>query len=282
MPRDLHAPRYRRAMPGTAEPLSTGLLDGLPPAPAVLPLELRDVGWSAGGMPLIKNLSCRFRAGLRTVIIGPNGAGKSLLLRLCHGMVAPSTGQVIWHGAGGRDPRQFQAMVFQRPVMMRRSVLGNLSYALKGRGIPRRERRPLAEEAMIRTGIRHLAAQPARVLSFGEQQRLALARAWAVRPQVLFLDEPTASLDPAAAHRVEEIIDAIHRSGTRIIMTTHDLGQAHRLADEVLFMFRGRLKEQAPATSFFAGPENDLARAFLQGELLWWRRRGGECGFEDS
>ena len=114
---------------------------------------------------------------------------------------------------------------------------------------------------------------PARVLSFGEQQRLALARSWALKPQVLFLDEPTANLDPAATHVIEDAIVAMAQEGTKIIMTTHDLGQARRLADEVMFLHRGRLLEHAAATAFFAGPENELASAFLRGELLWWERR---------
>ena len=118
------------------------------------------------------------------------------------------------------------------------------------------------------TGLKRLAGQAARVLSIGEQQNLALARAWALEPQVLFLDEPTASLDPAATHGVEEIIQAIHEAGTRIIMTTHDLGQARRMGDEILFIHRGRLLERADTESFFAAPQNDLAQAFIRGELV--------------
>jgi len=123
------------------------------------------------------------------------------------------------------------------------------------------------------TGLGRFAKTSARLLSFGEQQRLALARAWALKPQVLFLDEPTANLDPAATHVIEEVITAMDRAGTKIIMTTHDLSQARRLAGEVMFMHRGRLLEKAPADEFFAEPRNVQARAFLRGELLWWQRR---------
>ena len=123
------------------------------------------------------------------------------------------------------------------------------------------------------TGLSRFAKTPARVLSFGEQQRLALARAWALKPQILFLDEPTANLDPAATHVIEEVIAAMDRSGTKIVMTTHDLSQARRLADEVMFLHRGRLLEKAPARDFFNGPQNDMAKAFLRGDLLWWQRR---------
>jgi tungstate transport system ATP-binding protein len=166
-----------------------------------------------------------------------------------------------------------QAMVFQRPVLLRRSARGNIDLALKIHGLGAAQRRDRVAEALERTGLSRLAEVSARALSFGEQQRLALARALALRPQVLFLDEPTASLDPAAAHMVEDIVLAMAEDGVKIIMTSHDLNQARRLAQEVIFLHRGRIKERAPAAAFFAGPKNDLAQAFLNGELLWWRRR---------
>jgi len=238
----------------------------------ILPLTFRDVSFEIGGTRLIKNLTCTLEAGPRTMILGANGAGKSLFLRLCHGLLEPSAGRISWHGARGGNPRRDQAMVFQRPVMLRRSAAANIAYALKLKRTPRAEWPGIIDDALGRTGLRRLSLTPARVLSIGEQQKLALARAWALKPQVLFLDEPTASLDPAATHAVEEIINAIHGQGTRIIMTTHDLDQARRLADEVMFLNRGRLLEMAPAERFFKQPENDLARAFLKGELLWWKR----------
>ena len=252
----------------------------LPASTSILPLEFYRVSFEAGGKRLIKDLSCIFAAGPSTVILGPNGAGKSLLLRLCHGLLKPSAGQIIWHGAEGRDPSAHQAMVFQRPVMLRRSVAANVDYALALRGVPRRQRRDLVAESLKETGLARLAHHPARVLSFGEQQRLALARAWALMPQVLFLDEPTANLDPAATYTVERVITAIHAAGTQVIMTTHDLAQARRLADEILFLHRGRLLEKGPADAFFARPRNDLARAFLRGELLW--RRSGDDNFNQG
>ena len=240
---------------------------------AILPLSLDNVSYEIGGVRLIKDMTCTFEAGPRTAIIGPNGAGKSLFLRLCHGLIRPSTGKVSWHAnnADGQAPGDAQAMVFQRPVMLRRSVSANVDFALKLKGIARDERVRRIDDVLARAGLRRLKDQPARVLSFGEQQKLALARAWALRPQVLFLDEPTASLDPAATHSVEEIIEAIHGEGTRIILTTHDLGQAKRLSDEVIFLHRGRMLERAPTEQFFTEPKNDLAQAFVRGELLWWR-----------
>ena len=242
-------------------------------APSILPLELRRVSFERDRQRLLKSVSVRLAGGPKTIILGPNGAGKSLLLRLCHGLIAPSEGEVRWLGAAGRDPRRFQAMVMQRPVMLRRSVAANIDFALGLRRISRRERKILIADALERTGLGAFARVPARVLSFGEQQRLALARSWALRPQVLFLDEPTANLDPAATHVIEDAIVAMAAEGTKIVMTTHDLGQARRLADEVMFLHRGRLLECAAASAFFAEPENALARAFLRGELLWWERR---------
>lgn len=238
----------------------------------ILPLTFQDVSFEIGGIRLIKDLNCTLEAGPRTMILGANGAGKSLFLRLCHGLIRPTTGRVLWQGAKGRDPADAQAMVFQRPVMLRRSVAANVDYALKLRGMAAAERRAAVEDALGHTGLRRLADNPARVLSVGEQQKLALARAWALQPEVLFLDEPTASLDPTATHAVEQIINAIDAAGTRIVMTTHDLGQARRLGDEVMFLNRGRLLEKTPAERFFSEPENDLAQAFLKGELLWWQR----------
>jgi tungstate transport system ATP-binding protein len=241
----------------------------------ILPLSLEGVSLKRGGKQVLKNIDCRFDAApARTMIIGPNGAGKSLLLRVCHGLILPDEGRVSWSGQNdGTALIRRQAMVFQRPVLLRRTARQNLHFALKVHGIGRAEREARCDDALNRTGLSRLADMPARALSFGEQQRLALARAMVTRPRVLFMDEPTASLDPAAAHLVEDLVLELSNAGTKVIMTSHDLNQAQRLGDEVIFMNRGRIKERAPAGEFFAGPKNDLARAFVNGELLWWRRR---------
>jgi tungstate transport system ATP-binding protein len=237
---------------------------------SILPLRLENLCFRAGarGRLLIDTVSLEFRANTRTIILGPNGAGKSLLLRLCHGLLIPSAGRVCWSHSDRHLLRRAQAMVFQRPVLLRRSVGANIDYALSLRGIPRRERRALIMRALEQVGLAHLEKRPARVLSGGEQQRLVLARAWALQPQVLFLDEPTANLDPGATRLIEGIIDAIHRAGSKIVMTTHDLGQARRHADDVVFMHRGRLLEHTPAAAFFRRPASQPAHAFLAGELL--------------
>ncbi|MEE8444540.1 MAG: ATP-binding cassette domain-containing protein [Alphaproteobacteria bacterium] len=236
---------------------------------AILPLKLLDVSFEIGGKRLIDGISAEFNGGLRTVILGPNGAGKSLLLRLCHGLLTPSTGSVTWSDPDRNHAARRQVMVFQRPVMLRRSAAANIEYALSLRGIGRRERRARVAEALEKTGLSALAGRQARVLSIGEQQRLALARAWALAPEVMFLDEPTASLDPAASRAVERIIDAFHETGAKIVMTTHDLGQARRIADEVLFIHHGKLVERTDAATFFKQPKTEEADAFMRGELHW-------------
>jgi tungstate transport system ATP-binding protein len=243
--------------------------DTNPATHPIFPLILRDVCFEVGSKPLIDHVSYACEARPCTTVLGPNGAGKSLLLRLCHGLISPSSGRILWNGLDVRAVRQSQAMVFQRPVLLRRTVAANIRYALSVRGIPRRQRRAIVSEALGQAGLLELAARPARVLSVGEQQRLALARAWALKPQVLLLDEPTASLDPAATQAVETLLGRIRQTGTSIIMTTHDLGQARRLADEVLFLHRGRLLEHGPAAEFFNKPQSQEAAAFLEGRLLW-------------
>jgi tungstate transport system ATP-binding protein len=223
----------------------------------MLPLRLGGVSY----LDIIQPLSLEIGAGPSTVILGANGAGKSVLMRLMHGLLAPSSGIVIWNGAGR------QAMVFQRPVMLRRSALANVVYALELAGM--RDCGQQAREALEEVGLAHLAHRAARVLSGGEQQRLALARAWALHPEVLFLDEPTASLDPSATREIENIIRAFDAAGTKIVMATHNLGQARRLGDEVIYLHQGRVVKRAPAEKFFAAPSTGEAAAFIKGELPW-------------
>ena len=236
---------------------------------SILPLTLERLSFSVAGKTILHEVNETFEAGRRTLILGPNGAGKSVLLRLCHGLLQPTSGVVCWTGAANRDAAAAaQAMVFQRPVMLRRSAYANVDYALGLRDTPKAERRARVMDALHHTGLSRLADRPARVMSGGEQQRLALARAWALRPQVLFLDEPTANLDPQASRQVEHIIDAIHGAGSKIVMTTHDLGQARRLSDEILFLHQGRVLERTPSDRFFEQPQTAEAGAFMRGELL--------------
>jgi tungstate transport system ATP-binding protein len=238
-------------------------------AAPILPLAVKELRYQVGGKQLLDGISFTLQAGPCSVVLGPNGAGKTLILRLCHGLLQPSGGSIEWCGAGATDVGHELAMVFQRPLLLRRSVAANIDYPLRLRGIPRRQRASRSARVLKATGLQDFADRGARRLSVGEQQRLALARAWALRPQVLLLDEPAASLDPGASRALESAIRAIREDGTKIVMTTHDMAQARRMADEVLFLHRGRLLEQTPAAEFFESPASTEARAFIQGELLW-------------
>jgi tungstate transport system ATP-binding protein len=226
-----------------------------------LPLLLDRVAFAAGDVEILRDVSLTISGGQPTILLGPNGAGKSVLLRLCHGLLTPTAGTI--RARKGGTSTEHTALVFQRPVMLRRSVLANIAYGMRGGNTHAR-----ASELLQRVGLSHLAARPARKLSGGEQQRVALARAWGRDPEILFLDEPTASLDPAATRAVEEIIGEIAAQGVKIVMATHDLGQARRLAGDVLFLHCGQLYEHTPAAEFFAAPKTPEAAAFLRGDLL--------------
>jgi len=237
--------------------------------PSLLPLTARDLVYAAGGAPLVRIDRLVLRAGGPTLILGPNGAGKSLLLRLLHGLIAPTAGEVLFDGKPS-DPsiRRRQAMVFQRPVLLRRSVAANVDFALRVRGLPRGARRERTADLLALGGLGDQARQPARTLSGGEQQRLALVRALATEPDILFLDEPTASLYPGAVKAFEALVRQADAAGTKIVMVTQDIGQARRLAGEIVFMAGGRVVEQGPADGFFNAPQSEAARRFLAGDLL--------------
>ncbi|HUQ76582.1 MAG TPA: ATP-binding cassette domain-containing protein [Burkholderiales bacterium] len=236
---------------------------------SILPLVLDNVGYASNGQAIIGGVSLAIEAGASTIILGANGAGKSVLMRLMHGLLEPTSGSVKWSETGHASLRRRQAMVFQRPVMLRRSALANVVYALELAGVEAGEREAQARGALAEVGLQHLAERPARVLSGGEQQRLALARAWALHPEVLFLDEPTANLDPTAAREIETVIKAFDAAGTKIVMATHNLGQARRLGDEVIYVHGGRVVERASIDQFFARPATAEAAAFMKGELPW-------------
>ena len=223
-------------------------------------LNLDKLSLTEGGTRIIEDVSMPL-AAQRTIILGPNGAGKSTLLRLIHGLLRPSAGVLRW-------PRPLsQAMVFQRPVMLRTTALANVIYGLGLRGHASKECEERARRSLARVGLESLAGRPARLLSGGEQQRVALARAWALEPELLILDEPTASLDPASSREVERIIGDIAASGARILMTTHNLGQARRIAEQIVFIDRGRIVEQTPVDVFFRQPRTEAAQRFLKEEI---------------
>lgn len=233
---------------------------------SLLPLAVDNLSFGDRGRMLIDRMTFVLNGRGTTVVMGANGAGKSLLLRLLHGLLEPSHGSIMWGGKPlDARIRARQAMVFQRPTLLRRSTADNLRFVLNH--LPRGERERKVAALISEAKLQHAAGTPARLLSGGEQQRLSLARARASEPEVLFLDEPGANLDPASTHAIEELIRSIRTDGIKVILVTHDRGQARRLADDVLFISHGRIAEQAAATTFFERPATDVARAYLEGRL---------------
>lgn len=236
---------------------------------SILPLIVDRLGYATGGRTILSNISFEALRGRRLFVLGPNGSGKTMLLKLCHGLLDPTSGSIQFAAdlPVGRIKRH--AMVFQKPVMLRRSALANLTHALAASGLGFLARRARAREALDRFGLGSLADRPARLLSGGEQQRLAIARVWALSPELVFLDEPTSALDPGAVREIEVMLAQLHAEGVTLVMTTHDLGQARRLADDVILLDRGRIVEAGPAQTFFSSPVTQTARAFLVGDLPW-------------
>ena len=234
----------------------------------MLPLVVDGASYVVDGKAIVEEVSFAIHDPGLTALLGPNGAGKSSLLKLCHGLLPLSSGSIRWGDAAVREAQQRQAMVFQRPVLLRRSAAENIDHVLKLRGASAAERARVIEESLEWAGLADIADMPARNLSGGEQQSLTIARAWALNPEVLLLDEPTANLDPAATRRVEVLIRSFVEAGKKVFMATHNIAQAQRLADEVLFLNYGRLLEHAPAKQFMAGPSDPLAARFIAGELV--------------
>jgi tungstate transport system ATP-binding protein len=231
---------------------------------SILPIGFDSVAFSAGDVRILRGVTLSIEPGAPTVLVGPNGSGKTTLIKLAMGLLAPTAGSIRFSRRDLASRRR--AIVFQKPVMLRRSAGANVAYALKTGDRPTDS--TTVERLLDRVGLAHLAGRPARRLSGGEQQRLALARALARDPEVLFLDEPTASLDPAATKAVEDIVAGAAAAGVKIVMATHDLGQARRLAGDIVFLVKGRLVEHAPAQRFFAAPATPEAQSFLAGDLV--------------
>jgi tungstate transport system ATP-binding protein len=232
-----------------------------------LPIRFDAVTLRARDTVILDSVSLALERGGPTVLLGPNGAGKTTVLRLAMGLMGPSSGSVTWGGRKAVPPAR-RSLVFQRPVMLRRSAAGNLTFALAAAGCPRAERKARAAELLDLVGLAVVGGRPARQLSGGEQQRLALARALAKEPAVLFLDEPAAGLDPAGIKALEDVIREVAARGIKVVMSTHDLGQAHRLASEIVLLHRGRIIERTRASEFFTAPRTEEGRRFLAGELL--------------
>ena len=229
-------------------------------------LRLEQAGVRFGNVQALRGVSLALRRGDRLALVGANGSGKTTLLRLLHGLV-PFEGRREVVAINGRVP--VIAMLFQRPFLLSLSVRWNVLLGLWLHGVPRGERDARCRLALQRVGLEALARRPARALSGGQQQRLALARAWALEPDVLLLDEPTANLDPSAKREVERLIEALADDGVTVVMSTHNLGQAKRLATRVVHLEAGRLVVDLPVDRFFNDVLPPEAALFLKGELPW-------------
>ncbi|HUL87276.1 MAG TPA: ATP-binding cassette domain-containing protein [Pseudolabrys sp.] len=232
-----------------------------------LPLTLVEAGIVAGDVTILDRITLTITAGPPTILIGPNGSGKTTLLRAAMGLVSLSSGRITWGDRDAEAPAK-TAITFQRPIMLRRTVAANLRYALAAANFPRAKREERTTELLTLVGLDGLDDRPARRLSGGEQQRLALARALARNPAVLFLDEPTASLDPYTTKAIEDLVRLVSARSVKVVMSTHDIGEAKRLAGDIVLLHRGRLIENTPAKEFFANPQTEEARKFIAGELL--------------
>ena len=233
----------------------------------LFPLIVQGAETRRRGKTLVGPINMELHGTGAAVIVGPNGAGKTTLLNLLHGTARLHEGVITWQ-CSMAEARAAQSFVFQRPVMLRRSVVDNIAYPLRMRGVPKSEAQAKARDWAGRVGLSNTLARAATSLSGGEQQKLALARALITAPQVVFLDEPCAFLDGRATAEIEAILQEQKARGTQLIMSTHDMGQARRLADEVIFLRGGQVHEAAPAAAFFDAPQTDAARAFLNGDIV--------------
>ena len=245
-------------------------IDHPPARPEVLPLEATGITIARNERTLLDRVDLRIADDPRiTVLLGPNGAGKSLLIRVLAGLIDPDQGSVTW-AASAPDRARMRTIGFvsQKPVLLSRSVMANMDYVLALSGVAKGVRARAAHAALARARLEHLSNQDARSLSAGEQQRLALARAIAAAPRILILDEPTANLDPASTAAIEQRLVELRDGGTPVLFITHDLAQARRIADDVVFMHAGKILEQRPAAEFFRAAQSEHAQRFIRGELL--------------
>lgn len=234
---------------------------------ALFPLSVKAAATRRQGKVLVGPVDLDLDGEGTCVVIGPNGAGKTTLLRLLHGIARLHAGEITW-ACDTDKAYNAQAFVFQRPVMLRRSVGENIAYPMRMRGARRADALSRAQDWAGRVGLGEFFNRPAHVLSGGEQQKLAIARALVCEPKLVFLDEPCASLDGRATREIEGILQAAQAAGTRLILSTHDMGQARRIASRVVFMLGGRVHETGHASSFFTDPQTPQARAFLNGDIV--------------
>ena len=233
----------------------------------MFPIHLEHLRFTPNGRTVLAGINLDLSGEGISVILGPNGSGKSVLIRMLAGLERPDGGHITWKG--NSNPAGQIAIVFQHPMLLRSTVAANVALGLKPMGLPRSEITTRVSEMLDRVGLAHRATDSAKLLSGGERQRLTLARAWAVRPRLLFLDEPTAALDPTATEAVEQLVREIRTDGAKIVMSTHNLGQAMRISDDIVFIEAGLIREHTPSARFFSRPQSNEARLFMKGELPW-------------
>jgi tungstate transport system ATP-binding protein len=225
-------------------------------------LSLHDVSYSHEKGKALEQTTLEISKNKTTVILGPNGAGKSILLKICHGLLEPTSGTIKLN-----ENMSKSAMVFPKPVLLRRTVLQNMTFILELTGVDKSEQDDIAKTALANFSMQSLIDRPARSLSSGEKQRLSLVRALLLKPDILFLDEPTANLDPKATAILEDMIGLTRQNEMTIVMASHDLMQARRIAEEVIYIQDGTVIEKSFATEFFHSPKTEQAKKFIEGRL---------------
>ena len=230
---------------------------------SILPLKIDRVWFKNAGEILLENITLSIEKGLPKILMGANGSGKTLLMRVAHGLLMPTQGRVSWADNEKSFGSVRQTMVFQKPIMLRRTVKENLLFALNAIENDRTIKEQLVQKALSEVHLSHKADAYAPTLSQGEQQKLAIIRACLLKPEVLFLDEPTSNIDPHYTREIESLIRTISNQGTQIIMATHNIDQAKRLNGEILFMKKGRLIDKRNTNEFFANIKDSHISEFL-------------------
>ncbi len=233
---------------------------------SLLPIQINNLAFKTPTRNLISKINLRINSKTISVIMGPNGSGKSIFLRIIHGLITPSTGSFSFNGETiNKAIKKRQSMVFQKPTLLRRTVWSNLIFV---DSLDKKVEPAKCKSILKKVGLEHLINHPAQLLSGGEQQRLALARALITKPDLLLLDEPTANLDPTSISVIENIVKNASDSNVKVIFVTHDIRQARRLGSDIIFFHNGQVTEHTDTKIFFDKPFSREAKAFLDGEIM--------------
>ena len=242
------------------------MFDNQKKSKSLTPIVVSNLSLLLGKTKILDKIKCKIHNESIVAVLGPNGAGKSMFLKTINGLIGVESRKINFNSIEINNYiRKEIAMVFQKPTLLRRSVFENMQFVLdKKNKLSNLEIMKLLQRVSLDT----FKDKPARLLSGGEQQRLSLARALLINPSLLLLDEPTANLDPYSVNLIEEIILDENKKGKTIILTTHDMGQAKRLAKEILFFNKGKLLEQTKAINFFKKPKTKEAQSYINGKIL--------------